>query len=95
MTVSELYARRTVKAVERISHGKRWRSDGKPLCGAIANEYMPEPTVFQRGQQKVSEVVVSCPICEALAIVLTAEQNRILREQSERNNQQHETSEGK
>lgn len=68
--MAEKYLRRTVRPVQKIVHLKL-TDTGQRLCGLEYEAAKPMATVFHAGDPKVDAVKVSCPVCEALAVLLT------------------------
>lgn len=69
------YKRRTARPLQSIVHLKT-ADTGERLCGLEYEAACPAPTVFSAGNTKPEVVKVSCPVCEAMAVLL--EEARVL-----------------
>lgn len=67
--MTEIYRRRTVRPLQKVIHLKL-TDTGQRLCGLEYEQAKPKPTVFHAGDVKPDVVKVSCPVCEALAVLL-------------------------
>ena len=68
---TETYKRRTVRPVQTIVHLLA-NETGERLCNLEYEAAKPVPTVvFHKGDAKVPVVKLSCPVCNAIAILLT------------------------
>lgn len=67
--MTEIYRRRTVRPLQKVIHLKL-TDTGQRLCGLEYEAAKPMATVFHAGDPKVDAVKVSCPVCEALAVLL-------------------------
>lgn len=67
--MTETYQRRTVRPVQKIVHLKLTET-GQRLCSLEYEAAKPMATVFHAGDVKPDVVKVSCPVCEALAVLL-------------------------
>lgn len=67
--MTEIYRRRTVRPLQKVIHLKLTET-GQRLCDLEYEAAKPRPTVFHAGDVKPAEIKVSCPVCEALAVLL-------------------------
>ena len=67
----ETYKRRTVRPVQTIVHLLS-NETGERLCNLEYEAAKPVPTVvFHKGDAKLPVVKLSCPVCNAIAVLLT------------------------